>query len=180
MSPEVSPLPRALVLDTSFLRTLGGPGHDRYQAFVDYVQREGIQLFLSQRVCEEIEEQQGWISTDWLHKARTESWISGAQPVQEGVSVYDGPTAAIVMDRIQQRLADIEHVPPDELRKTDAGLAGTAIMLLASTDHDSIGIAMDDRNAEATIRAVLSNTYYENYLPVLTIWDVLESVEEDG
>ncbi|WP_049934138.1 hypothetical protein [Halarchaeum acidiphilum] len=180
MNPELSSLPSALVLDTSFLRTLGGPGHDRYQAFVDYVKNEGIQLYLSQRVREEIEEQQGWISADWLHKAKTESWISAAQPVQEGVSVYDGPTAAVVMDRIQQRLADIEHVPPDELRKTDAGLAGTAIMILASTEHDHIGIAMDDRNAESTIEAVLSNTYYEDYVSVLTIWDVLEVVEDTG
>lgn len=176
----ISPLPSALVLDTSFLRTLGGPGHDRYQAFINHVKSNRIQLYLSQRVCEEIEEQQGWISADWLHKAQSESWISVAQPVQEGVSVYDGPVAAVVMDRIQQRLADIEHVPPDELRKTDAGLAGTAIMLLASTAYDSIGIVMDDRNAEATIRAILSNTYYEDYISVLTVWDVIELVEADG
>ncbi|GAD53906.1 hypothetical protein MBEHAL_2666 [Halarchaeum acidiphilum MH1-52-1] len=39
---------------------------------------------------------------------------------------------------------------------------------------------MDDRNAESTIEAVLSNTYYEDYVSVLTIWDVLEVVEDTG
>ena len=82
------------------------------------------------------------------------------------------------MDRVQQRLSKIEQVPPDELRKTDAGLAGTAIMVLALTEHDDIGIVMDDRNAEETIRIVLSNTYYEEYIRVFGIWDLIESIEQ--
>ncbi|SIR96910.1 hypothetical protein SAMN05421858_4841 [Haladaptatus litoreus] len=172
------PVPTALLLDTSFLRTLGGPGHHRHQLFTEYVKATDIELYLSERVRQEIEEQEGWISPDWLHKSQTESWVTAAQPVQEGVSVYDGPSAAVIMDRIQQRLSKIEQIPPDKLRKTDAGLAGTAIMILASTDHDDIGIVMDDKNAEQTIQAVLSDTYYEDYIRVFNIWDIIEFIEE--
>jgi len=176
--PTLPPLPTALLLDTSFLRTLGGPGHKRHRLFTEYAKSEGIELYLSQRVRDEIAEQEGWISSDWIHKSRTEPWVIAVGPVQEGVSVYDGPSASVIMDRVQQRLSKIEQVPPDELRKTDAGLAGTAIMVLASTEHDDIGIVMDDRNAEETIRIVLSNTYYEEYIRVFGIWDLIESIEQ--
>ena len=37
---------------------------------------------------------------------------------------------------------------------------------------------MDDRNAEETIRIVLSNTYYEEYIRVFGIWDLIESIEQ--
>lgn len=175
--PALPPVPTALLLDTSFLRTLGGPGHERHQLFIEYVKSESIELYLSQRVREEITEQEGWISPDWIHKSRTEPWVTAAQPVQEGVSVYDGPSASVTMDRVQQRLSKLEGVPPDELRKTDAGLAGTAIMILASTEHETIGSVMDDRNAEKTIRTVLSGTYYEDYIRVIGIWDLIEFIE---
>lgn len=35
---ELSPFPNALVLDTSFLRTVGGTGTDSYQTFIEYVE----------------------------------------------------------------------------------------------------------------------------------------------
>ncbi len=79
--------------------------------------------------------------------------------------------------KIQQRLSKIEQIPPDKLRKTDAGLAGTAIMILASTEHDDIGIVMDDKNAEQTIQTVLADTYYEAYLRVFNIWNLIECIE---
>lgn len=92
------PIPTALLLDTSFLRTLGGPGNERHQLFTEYVKANSIELYLSERVRQEIEEQEGWISPDWLHKSQTESWVTAADPIQDGVSVYDGSSAAVIMD----------------------------------------------------------------------------------
>jgi len=37
-----SPFPTALLLDTSFLRTIGGTESDAYQTFVRYVKAEGV------------------------------------------------------------------------------------------------------------------------------------------
>ena len=34
--PHPSPFPTALVLDTSFLRTIGGTGSDSYRTFIQY------------------------------------------------------------------------------------------------------------------------------------------------
>jgi hypothetical protein len=51
-----SPFPTALVLDTSFLRTVGGTGSDAYETFIEYVRTEGRELFLSRGVVEELNE----------------------------------------------------------------------------------------------------------------------------
>lgn len=81
------------------------------------------------------------------------------------------------MDRVQQRLAPFEQVPPDELRKTDSELAAVAVMLLGSTVHESVGILMDDRNAERAITGVIANTYYEGRVRVINIWDAIEYMQ---
>ena len=52
--PHPSPFPTALVLDTSFLRTIGGTGSDSYQTFVQYVRAEDRELYLSNGVVEEL------------------------------------------------------------------------------------------------------------------------------
>jgi hypothetical protein len=61
-----SPFPTALVLDTSFLRTVGGTGSDPYETFVQYVQVEDRELYLSSGVVEELNEQRGYISINWV------------------------------------------------------------------------------------------------------------------
>lgn len=81
------------------------------------------------------------------------------------------------MDRVHERLADFEQIPPDELRKTDAELAAVAVMLLGSTTHDSVGIVMDDRNAERAITGVISNTYYEGRIRVINIWNAIDYMQ---
>lgn len=50
-------------------------------------------------------------------------------------------------------------------------------MLLGSTDHESIGILFDDRNAEKAITGVIQNTYYEGRIPVLEMWPMIEYIE---
>lgn len=59
-----SPFPTALVLDTSFLRTIGGTESAAYQTFIQYVKAEGVHLYLTPGVVEEVSEQQGSISID--------------------------------------------------------------------------------------------------------------------
>ena len=73
-----------------------------------------------------------------------------------------------------------EQTPPDELRKTDAELPAVAVMLLGSTSHDSVGIVMDDRNAERAIDGVVSNTYYEGRIRILDIWTAIEYMESQS
>lgn len=174
---ELTPFPSALVLDTSFLRTIGGTGSDAYQTFITYVETEGTKLFLGQRVVEELEEQQGYISIDWVDKARATDWVSIVDPVQPGVRLHDGPRAGELMDRVHERLADFEQTPPEELRKTDSELAAVAVMLLGSTTHDPVGIVMDDRNAERAITSVISNTYYEGRIRVINIWNAIDYMQ---
>ena len=172
-----SPLPTALVLDTSFLRTIGGTDSSAYQTFINYVQTEQRELYLTSGVVEELHEQRGYISIDWVDRADTTEWITLLGDLQPGVRIHDGPRAGDVMERAQERLAKFEQTPPDELRKTDAELPAVAVMLLGSTSHDSVGILMDDRNAERAIDGVLKNTYYEGRIRVLAIWTVIEHME---
>lgn len=100
---DLTPFPSALMLDTSFLRTVGGTGSAAYQTFSEYVESEGITLFLGERVVEELTEQRSYISIDWIEKARTTDWVTIVGPVQPGVRVHDGPRAGVVMDRVHQR-----------------------------------------------------------------------------
>jgi hypothetical protein len=172
-----SPFPTALVLDTSFLRTLGGTDSEPYQTFMQYVTAEDRELYLSRGVVEELAEQHGYISVDWVDRADTTDWITLAGEVQPGVRVHDGPRAGEVMDRVHERLAEFEQVDPDELRKTDSELPAVAVMLLGSTSHDSVGVLMDDRNAEKAITGVIENTHYEGRIRVIDIWTAIEHME---
>lgn len=172
-----SPFPTALILDTSFLRTIGGTGSSPYQTFIQYVKTEGIDLYLTPGVIEELVEQRGYISIDWVDRADTTSWITLIDTVQPGVRVHDGPRAGEIMDGVHNRLAKFEQTDPDKLRKTDSELPAVAVMLLGSTAHESVGILIDDRNAERSISGVIDNTYYEGRIRVLNIWDALEYIE---
>ena len=82
------------------------------------------------------------------------------------------------MNRIHERLAEFEQTDPDELRKTDSELPAAAVMLLGSTTHESVGILIDDRNAERAISGVINNTYYEGRIRVLSIWNAVEYMEQ--
>lgn len=81
------------------------------------------------------------------------------------------------MDRVHERLAEFEQTPPDELRKTDSELPAAAVMLLGSTPHESVGILIDDRNAERAISGVIHNTFYDGRVRIISIWDAIEHME---
>lgn len=174
---HLSPFPTALVLDTSFLRTIGGTDSTHYQTFVQYVKAENVDLYLTPHVVSELAEQRGYMSVDWVDRADTTPWITVIDTVQPGVRVHDGPRAGEIMDRVHDRLAKVEQVAPDELRETDSELPAAAVMLLGSTAHDAVGIVMDDRNAERAITAVLRNTYYEGRVRVIDVWQAMERME---
>jgi hypothetical protein len=173
-----SPFPTALILDTSFLRTIGGTESRPYRTFIQYVREEGIDLYLTPGVVGELTEQRGYISIGWVDRADTTAWINLIDTVQPGVRVHDGPRAGELMDRVHERLARFEQTDPDELRKTDSELPAAAVMLLGSTEHDSVGIVIDDWNAETAIAGVIENTFYEGRIRVLNIWDAIEYIEE--
>ena len=175
-----SPFPTALILDTSLLRTIGGTGSDLYQTFIQYVRNENRELYLSNGVVEELTEQRGYISIDWVERAETTEWVTLVGDFQPGVRVHDGPRAGEVMDRVHERLARFEQTGPNELRKTDSELPAIAVMLLGSTSHDSVGILMDDRNAERAISGVIENTYYEGRIRVINIWIAIDYMESQG
>lgn len=166
---SLTPFLSALVLDTSFLRTIGGTESAPYQTFSGYTETAETELFLGERVVEELDEQRGYISIDWIERARTTDWVLIVAPVQPGVRVHEGPRAEEVMDRVHQRLAKFEQTPPDELRKTDSELAAVAVMLLGSTPHDTVDIVMDDRNAKRAIIEVINNMYYEGRIRIINI-----------
>jgi len=166
-----------LCCDTSFLRTVGGTNSDPYQTFIEYVQSENRELFLTQGVVEELTEQRGYISIDWVDRAATTEWITTVDDVQSGVRVHDGPRAGELMDRVHERLAQFEQTDPDLLRTTDSELPAVAVMLLGSTPHDSVGILMDDRNAEKAIAGVIENTYYEGRVRIIDMWTAIEYME---
>jgi len=172
-----SPLLTALICDTSFLLSFGGTDIAPYQTFIEYVQAEDRQLYLSRGVVEELTEQRGYISIDWVDRAATTEWITTVDDVQLGVRVHDGPRAGEVMDRVHERLAKFEQTDPDVLRKTDSELPAVAVMLLGSTSHESVGILMDDRNAEKAISGVIENTYYEGRVRIIDIWTAIEFME---
>jgi hypothetical protein len=134
--PHPSPFPTALVLDTSFLRTIGGTGSDPYQTFIEYVRTKDRELYLSRGVTDELTEQSGYIGVDWVDRADTTEWITLVGDVQPGVRVHDGPRAGEMMGRVHERLAAFEQTDPDELRKTDSELPAVGVMLLGSTSHD--------------------------------------------
>jgi len=84
-----SPFPTALILDTSFLRTIG----DRILLVSNIHtirQRGGSDLYLTPGVVEELAEQRGYISIDWVDRADTTAWINLIDTVQPGFGSTTG------------------------------------------------------------------------------------------
>ncbi len=144
---------------------------------MQFIQTNECELYLSGRVVEELTEQSGYMSIDWVDRANTTEWITVVESLQPGVRVHDGPRAGELMDCVHDRLARFEQTDPDILRKTDAELPAVAVMLLGSTPHQFVGVILDDRNAERAIAGVIQNTYYEGRIRIINIWDAIERME---
>lgn len=178
-SPPVGPLPSHLVVDTSFLRTLGGPSRERYRMTREYVQTTDRTVLLTEGVTEELSEQSSYVGGRWLELAETVEWVERVGPVQHGVRVHDGPRAGAVIDWAHERLASLEQQRPDELRPTDAELVGASVMTLGSRPVETVGVVLDDRNAEAALATAVKNTFYENRVRFFDIWTVVEHIEHE-
>ena len=50
-------------------------------------------------------------------------------------------------------------------------------MILGSTSHESVGILIDDRNAEQAISGVIENTYYDGRIRTIDIWTAMDYME---
>lgn len=134
-------------------------------------------MYLTPGVGEELREQRGYLSIDWVDRADTTPWITLIDTVQPSVRVHDGPRAGEIMDRVHERLAEFEQTNPDELRKTGSELPAAVVMLLGSTAHDTVGILLDDRNAERA--GVIDNTYHEGRVRLLRIRETIEYIERN-
>jgi hypothetical protein len=89
-----SPFPTALVVDTSVLRTIGGTGSEPYRTFIESVRPEGRELPLSRGVVEELSEQCGSTSVDWMDRADTTDRTTLVGDVQQGVGSTTDPALA--------------------------------------------------------------------------------------
>jgi hypothetical protein len=76
-----------------------GTVSDPYQTFIEYVQNEAVELYLSRGVVDELTEQRGYISIDWVDRAATTEWITTVDDVPLGVRVHDGPRAGEIIDQ---------------------------------------------------------------------------------
>lgn len=179
-TPPLGPLPDALVSDTSFLSMVGRSGNEKREALVEYVTTNDKTLYLSERVAAELERSDAdeYGLGDWLYVARREDWMIELPPIDEGIRIHDGPTASEIIDTAHERIAKLERVPQDEVKRTDPALGGRAIQLLGAYDYDEVGILIKDRNAERALSDVLSDTFYEEFVHVFRGEDVVGELLE--
>lgn len=177
----LGPLPDALVSDTSFLGMLGRSGNQKREAVVEYVTENDKTLYLTERVAEELkrDDADAYGRGDWLYVARREDWMVELPSMDEGIRIHDGPRASGIIDSAHERIAKLEQVPQDEVKRTDPALGGRAIQLLGAFDYDEVGIVIKDRNAERALSDVLSNTYYEEFVRIFRGEDVVTKLKQE-
>jgi hypothetical protein len=180
-TPPFGRLPDALVSDTSFLSMVGRSGNEKREAVVEYVTENDKTLYLTERVAAELKRDDAdeYGRGDWLYAARREDWMARLPPMDEGLRIHDGPTASEIIDRVHERIAKLERVPRDEVKRTDPALGGRAIQLLGAYDYDAVGIVIKDRNAERALSAVLSGTFYEEFVRIFRGEDVVTELKRE-
>lgn len=180
-TPPFGPLPDALVSDTSFLSMVGRSGNEKREAVVEYVTENGKTLYLTERVAEELkrDDADAYGRGDWLYVARREDWMVELPSMDEGLRIHDGPRASEIIDRSHERIAKLEQVPRDEVKRTDLALGGRAIQLLGAYDYDEVGIVIKDRNAESALSDVLSGTFYEEFVRIFRGEDVVAELKRE-
>ncbi|USZ67157.1 hypothetical protein NGM10_10485 [Halorussus salilacus] len=180
-TPPFAELPDALVSDTSFLSMVGRSGNRKREAVVEYVTDNDKTLYLTERVAEELKRDDAdeYGRGDWLYVARREDWMVRLPAMNEGIRIHDGPRASEIIDRTHERIAKLEKVPQDEVKRTDPALGGRAIQLLGAYDYDRVGIVIKDRNAERALSAVLSETFYEELVHIFRGEDVVMELKRE-
>lgn len=180
-TPPFAELPDALVPDTSFLSMVGRSGNRKREAVVEYVTDDDKTLYLTERVAEELKRDDAdeYGRGDWLYVARREDWMIRLPAMNEGLRIHDGPRASEIIDRTHERIAKLEQVPQDDVKRTDPALGGRAIQLLGAYDYARVGIVLKDRNAERALSAVLSETFYEEFVYIFRGEDVVMELKRE-
>lgn len=179
VTPPIGRLPDAMLSDTSFLSMIGRSGNDKREAVVEYVTENDKTLYLAERVAEELKRDDAdeYGRADWLYVARREDWMVRLPPMDEGLRIHDGPKASEIIDAAHERIAKLEQVPQNEVKRTDPALGGRAIQLLGAYDYDEVGIVIKDRNAERALSDVLSDTFYEEFVSIFRGEDVVTELK---
>ncbi|WP_135853577.1 hypothetical protein [Halorussus salinus] len=180
-TPPLGDLPDALVSDTSFLSMVGRSGNEKREAVVEYVTENDKTLYLTERVAAELKRDDAdeYGRGDWLYVARREDWMMRLPAMDEGLRIHDGPRASELIDRAHERIAKLERVPQDEVKRTDPALGGRAVQLLGAFDYDRVGIVIKDRNAERALSDVVADTFYEEAIALYRGEDVVTKLKRE-
>ena len=177
-SSPLYPLPDTLLVDSSVLGGIGRSTPERRQ-LISYIQSNDKQLYVSTGVVEELDKE--WAGpygvNDWLDPIRNEDWIVALPEPDYGARIRDGPTVSEMVDEAHRELAKLEQEREDELPKTDAKFAGNLVQIRVSEGHNSVGLIIDDRNAERALSQVVSETEYEQFFRILRGPEVLEEIQ---
>jgi hypothetical protein len=159
---------------------LGGIGSStpERRRFINYLQSNDKQLYVSTGVIEELDKE--WAGpygvNDWLDPIRNEDWIVALPEPDYGARIRDSPTVGEMVDEAHRELAKLEQEREDQLPKTDAKFAGNLVQILVSEGYDSVGLIIDDRNAERVLSEVIEGTDYASSFRILRGPEVLEEM----
>lgn len=156
------PLPQGLLIDTSVLGGIGTTGTDR-RAFIEYFRSHDKDVYLSSYVVAELQPDEANVSgiNNWLQVMQSEDWLAQLPPLDMSIRIHDAPKAGDMIDLAHERVAKLEDRDRDEVRKTDPAFAGCVVQLLGGYGYDTVGLIIDDRNAERALSDVISETLYE-------------------
>jgi hypothetical protein len=176
--PPLHSLPDALLVDSSVLIGIGRSTPER-RRLSSHTQSSDTQLYVSTGVIEELDME--WAGpygvNDWLDPIRNEGWIVRLPEPDYGARIRDSPTVAEMVDDAHSELAKIEQEREDQLPKTDAKFAGNLVQILVSEGCESVGLLIDDRNAERVLSEVIEGTDYASSFRILRGPEVLEHLE---
>lgn len=175
--PPSLPLPDALLIDSSVLGGIGASTTER-RKLISYIRSNDKQLYVPTGVIDELHKD--WAGpygvNDWLDPIRNEDWIDALPEPDYGARIRDSPTVGEMVDEAHKELAELEHEREDQLPKTDAKFAGNLVQILVSEGYDSVGLIIDDRNAEQVLSEVIEDTDYASSFRMQRGPEVLEEI----
>lgn len=81
-----------------------------------------------------------------------------------------------MVDEAHRELAKLEQEREDQLPKTDAKFAGNLVQILVSEGYDSVGLIIDDRNAERVLFEIIERADYASPFRILRGPEVSEEM----
>ncbi len=172
-------LPRrsVAIIDTSVLYAMGGPSHDKYQAFEEYITRRNVAVRIPNHVAEELGESPDAYryQRDRLRSAQDAGWLERAE-----VDFTD-PGVSDAIDRTRERIYHLsaDDVTEDDVETTDAVLAGLAYQY-ASVQSRPVVILVSDTLAEQAIGDVLAALGVEEGTDVVAGRELLRDLLDES